>query len=160
MPTIAPDTQVGMNAAQVRPDSFVGGTMQCFARCLLFISVILVVPCQILALEKPLAVTEMSITTRIVRGSPVDSVQRISSSALPALYCYTKIAAPDEEGQEIVHVWYRNNEIISRRVLPVQGRSWRTYSKIYITKKMSGDWRVEVLDGAGNILRTSKFRLN
>ncbi|MRR06847.1 MAG: DUF2914 domain-containing protein [Deltaproteobacteria bacterium] len=134
--------------------------MQCFARCLLYVSVIVLVPCQILALEKPLAVTEMSITTRIVRGSPVDSVQRISSSAIQALYCYTKIAASDEEGQEIVHVWYRNNEIISRRVLPIQGTSWRTYSKIYITRKMSGDWRVEVLDRAGNLLRTSKFRLN
>jgi hypothetical protein len=149
-----------MNDTHSHPDFFVGGSMRCFARCLLFISVIIVVPCQILALEKPLAVTEMTITTRIVRGSPVDSVRRISSSAIQALYCYTKIDAPDEGGQEIVHVWYRNDEIMSRRVLPVQGTSWRTYSKKYITREMAGDWRVEVLDSAGNLLQTSKFKLN
>jgi hypothetical protein len=101
----------------------------------------------------------MSITTRIVRGSPVDSVRRISSSATKALYCYTKVDAHDEGGQEIVHVWYRNDEIMSRRVLPVQGTSWRTYSK-NITREMAGDWRVEVLDTEGNLLQTSKFRLN
>jgi hypothetical protein len=126
----------------------------------LFIVLFLQLPCQVLASEGALTVAEMSITTRIVRGNPVDSVQRISASAIHELYCYTKIVAPDDGEREIVHVWYRNDEMVSRCVLPVLGTSWRTYSKKLVTKDMAGDWRVEVLDSAGNLLKTTKFILN
>jgi len=117
-------------------------------------------PDQILAQEESLAVKEISITTRIVRGNPVDSVQRISSSTLHELYCFTRVVAPDDGEREIVHVWYRNDEMISRFLLPVRGTSWRTYSKKFITKGMAGDWRVDVLDSDGNLLKSTKFRLN
>ncbi len=126
----------------------------------LFIVLFLQLPFQVLASEGALTVAEMAITTRIVQGNPVDSVQRISASAIHELYCFTKIVAPDDGEREIVHVWYRNDEIVSRCVLPVLGRSWRTYSKKFVTKEMAGDWRVEVLDSAGNLLKTTKFILN
>lgn len=134
--------------------------MRFLAHTCLFISLLLFMPGQIMAQEGSLTVAEMSITTRIVRGNPVDSVQCISSSALHELYCFTKIAAPDDGEREIVHVWYRNDEKISRFLLPVRGTSWRTYSKKLITKGMAGDWRVDVLDSDGNLLKSTKFRLN
>jgi hypothetical protein len=134
--------------------------MRYFAFICLFIALLLFQPCQLFAQECSLSVPEISITTRIVRGKPVDSVRRISASAIHELYCYTKVVAPDEGDREIVHVWYRNDEMISRCSLPVSGMSWRTYSKKVITPEMSGDWRVEVLDSCGNLLKTIKFVLN
>jgi len=134
--------------------------MRFLAHSCLFISLLLFMPDQILAQEESLAVKEISITTRIVRGNPVDSVQRISSSTLHELYCFTRVVAPDDGEREIVHVWYRNDEMISRFLLPVRGTSWRTYSKKFITKGMAGDWRVDVLDSDGNLLKSTKFRLN
>jgi hypothetical protein len=127
--------------------------------CLLF-SLFILLPVHLHAQTGSLAVEEMSITTRIFRGGPVDAVQRISSSSIHELYCYTKIVAPDDGEREIVHVWYRNGEMISRCHLPVSGTSWRTYSKKLITPDMAGEWRVEVLDSAGNLLETKKFVLN
>lgn len=134
--------------------------MRYFVYACLFIALFFLLPFQVLAQEGPLAVTEMSITTRIVRGNPVDSVQRISSSAIHELYCFTKVTASEDAERQIVHEWYRNNELVSRCVLPVQGTSWRTYSKKLVTSDMAGDWRVDVLDSAGNLLKTTKFTLN
>jgi hypothetical protein len=125
-----------------------------------FLVLFSLLPFQVLAQEGSLAVAEMSITTRIVRGNPVDSVQRISSSSIHALYCFTKVTASDDAERQIVHEWYRNDEMVSRFVLPVQGTSWRTYSKKLVTRDMAGDWRVEVLDSDGNLLKTTKFTLN
>jgi hypothetical protein len=126
----------------------------------LFIFMFFLLPFQVLAQESSLAVTEMSITTRIVRGNPVDSVQRISSSSIHQLYCFTKVTDSEDAERQIVHAWYRNDEMVSRFVLPVKGTSWRTYSKKLVTRDMAGDWRVDVLDSAGNLLKSTKFILN
>lgn len=126
----------------------------------LFIVLFFLLPFQVLAQEGPLGVTEMSITTRIVRGNPVDSVQRISSSSIHELYCFTKVTASEDAERQIVHEWYRNDEMVYRCVLPVRGTSWRTYSKKLVSSDMAGDWRVDVLDSTGNLLKTAKFTLN
>jgi hypothetical protein len=108
----------------------------------------------------PLRVQEMAITTRIVKGSPIDSVRRISSASVKALYCFTRVTAADDDEREIVHVWYRNGEVVGEYSLPVKGESWRTYSKKLISKGMQGDWRVEARDIDGTVLKTVEFRMN
>jgi len=130
-----------------------------FYSCL-FLALSFLLPCQVLAQEGSLTISDISITTRIVRGNPVDSVQRISSSSIRELYCFTKVTASEDAERQIVHEWYRNDEIVSRCVLPVKSTSWRTYSKKLVTRDMAGDWRVDVLDSAGNLLKTTKFTLN
>jgi hypothetical protein len=102
----------------------------------------------------------MTITTRIVKGNPVDSVRRISSSSVKALYCFTRITAPDDGGREILHVWYRNGEAVGEYSLPVKGEHWRTYSKKAVSDGMEGDWRVEARDADGTVLKTVEFRMN
>jgi len=134
--------------------------MRYLTRFSLLISLLLLLPCQLPAEDGALAVEEISITTRIVRGDPVDAVQRISSSAIKEIYCFTKVVSPDDGQREIVHAWYRKDELISRFRLPVSGTSWRTYSKKLVTPDMAGEWRVEVLDSDGKLLKTTKFILN
>lgn len=112
------------------------------------------------AQDDSLKVAEMAITTRIVRGSPVDSVRRISSASTKALYCYTLVTAPDDAEREISHVWFLNGEEAGSYTLPVRGVRWRTYSKKFISKGMNGLWRVEARDSAGNLLKSLEFRIN
>lgn len=134
--------------------------MRYFAYFCLLISLLLLLPCQLLAEDGALSVEEISITTRIIRGNPVDAVQRISSSTIKEIYCFTKVFSPDDGQREIVHAWYRKDQLISRFHLPVSGTSWRTYSKKLVTRDMAGEWRVEVLDSDGKLLKTTKFILN
>jgi len=107
-----------------------------------------------------LRITEIVITSKIVKGKPVDSIKRLSSGTDKNLYCFTRTAAPDGTETKIRHVWYNGAEKAGEFELPVKGEKWRTYSKKLIPKGMAGDWRVEVLDSSGNMLKTVKFKMN
>mgnify|MGYP001281129711 CR=1 FL=1 len=105
-------------------------------------------------------ITEMTITTKMVKGKPIDSVHRISSASVKELYCFTRLTS-DEEGETTVkHVWYRDNEKVGESELPVKGKKWRTFSSKAVEKGMAGDWRVEALDSEGKLLRSVTFRMN
>ncbi len=105
-------------------------------------------------------ITELAVTTKIARGNPIDLVRRISSSSVKSLYCFTRMTAPPGTDTTITHVWYNGDEKVGEYVLPVKGEKWRTYSKKNIQKGWSGEWRVEVLDSDGNLMKTIKFRMN
>lgn len=110
--------------------------------------------------ENRLRVTEMAVTTKIVRGNPIDAVHRISSASVKALYCFTRLTSETGEETSISHVWYRDGEKVAEYQLPVKGERWRTYSKKTVEKGVSGDWRVDALDSEGKLLKSVKFRMN
>jgi hypothetical protein len=110
--------------------------------------------------EKGLEITEMAVTTKIVRGNPIDSVHRISSSSVKALYCFTRLQSATGEKTVIRHIWYRDNKKVGEYPLPVREKRWRTFSKKIIEKGWSGDWRVEAIDSEGHLLQAVKFRMN
>lgn len=107
-----------------------------------------------------LKITEMAVTTKIVRGNPIDAVHRISSASVKALYCFTRLTSESGEETTIRHVWYRDGEKVGEYELPVKGNKWRTYSKKAVEKGVSGDWRVDALDSGGKLLKSVKFRMN
>jgi len=107
-----------------------------------------------------LKVTEMAVTTKVVKGNPIDSVRRISSSSVKALYCFTRIAAPKGTDTTIKHVWYLNDAVVAEDTMPVKGSHWRTYSRKGVEKGVSGEWRCEALDSEGNLLKSVSFRMN
>jgi hypothetical protein len=112
------------------------------------------------AADNGLKITEMTVTTKIVRGNPIDAVHRISSASVKALYCFTRLDSTTGAKTVIRHVWYRNSDKVGEYELPVKGEHWRTFSKKMISKGWAGDWRVEALDSAGHLLKTVKFRMN
>jgi len=112
------------------------------------------------AAEDGLKITEMAVTTKIVKGNPIDSVHRISSASVTVLYCFTRLQSAADEETTIRHVWYRDNEKVGEYNLPVKGKRWRTFSKKTIKKGEAGDWRVEALDKEGRLIRSVKFRMN
>ncbi len=107
-----------------------------------------------------LKITEMAVTTKIVRGNPIDAVRRISSTSVKALFCFTRIVNKSGGETTIKHVWYRNGEAVSETELPVKGEKWRTYSKRDIDRESVGNWRVDALDSEGKLLKSVEFRIN
>ena len=107
-----------------------------------------------------LKITEMAVTTKIVRGNPIDSVHRISSASVKALYCFTRLQSDSGHDTTIRHIWYRDGIKVGEYPLPVKGERWRTYSKKMIKKGWVGDWRVEALDSEGHLLKSVTFRMN
>jgi hypothetical protein len=107
-----------------------------------------------------LKITEMAVTTKIVKGSPIDSVWRISSSSVKALYCFTRVLAPKGTDTTIKHIWYLDDKVMAEDVMPVKGSRWRTYSQITVKKGISGEWRCEAQDSEGELLKKVSFRMN
>ena len=110
--------------------------------------------------QPPLRITEMVVTTHIVKGNPIDAVHRISSSSVKALYCFVRVLSENEEETTMQHVWYRDGEKVAEYQLPVKGKRWRTFSKQTVEKGLSGDWRVDAVDSQGTVLKSVKFRMN
>ena len=125
-----------------------------------FLIIFFVVAGSCRAAESELRITEMAVTTKIVRGNPIDSVRRISSASVSALYCFTRFTAPEDTDTRIKHVWYRNEEKVGEYELPVKGARWRTYSKKSVDREAAGEWRVEALDSGGKLLKVVKFKMN
>jgi hypothetical protein len=113
-----------------------------------------------LAESTGIRITEMTVTSKIFKGNPVDSIKRISTSSVKALYCFTRIDSSTDEETSVRHVWYHDGEKVGEYALPVKARGWRTYSKKFIAKDEVGTWRVEAQDREGNVLRSVDFRMN
>jgi hypothetical protein len=130
----------------------------------LFVSVIaaslLVVAAQAQSEAGDLKITEMAVTTKIVKGNPIDSVWRISSTSVKALYCFTRISAPEGTDTKIKQIWYLNDKVVGEYQLPVRGSRWRTYSRKEVEKGTSGQWRCEARDGEGELLKSVSFKMN
>jgi hypothetical protein len=129
-------------------------------RPLIFLAFLLFVPLVAFAAGDGMTVTEMAVTTKIVRGNPIDSVHRISFSSVPALFCFTRIARGDGEETTIRHLWYRENVKVADYELPVRGEKWRTYSRKTIDRESPGEWRVDAVDPSGKVLKSVAFRIN
>ncbi len=104
-----------------------------------------------------LDVADGVITTQVEGHRPVDSVHRWPAASGP-LYCFTRIIGVDEP-TPIFHVWYRGAQEMARIELRVRNSPWNTWSVKALEAGWAGDWRVEVVDASGRVLRTIPFTL-
>jgi len=107
-----------------------------------------------------ITITELVITSKIVKGKPIDSIKRLSSNTDKNLYCFTRLESPAGGEGSIKHLWYKGDDKIAEYTLPVEGQTWRTYSKKRIPKGLAGEWRVDVVADSGKLLKTVKFIMN
>jgi len=124
------------------------------AGCMLFLSI------TAFAGDPALKITEMAVTTKIVKGNPIDAVWRISYSSVEVLYCFTRVVNSGGEITAVRHAWYKDGQLDGKHELPVRGEKWRTWSKHAVDKGSVGDWRVDALDPEGKLLESVKFRIN
>lgn len=57
----------------------------------------------------------------------------------------------------VKHVWIFDNAVQMEVKLEVEGEGWRVWSSKKISAQQSGNWNVEVLDSAGNVLESATF---
>jgi hypothetical protein len=107
-----------------------------------------------------MAVTEMAVTTKVVKGKPIDAVRRIASTSVKVLHCFTRISATADMETVIRHRWFREGVQVREAELPVRGKRWRTYSSMAIDRSSVGNWRVDAVDAEGRTLKSVSFRIN
>lgn len=105
-----------------------------------------------------LSVIEAVVTTEIRDREPVDSVQGYPAG-IERLYCFTRVVGAEDD-TFVTHVWYFGDEEMAQVDLPVRSSDWRTWSSKSLLPVWAGDWRVDVVDPAGNRLASVSFTLN
>jgi len=102
-------------------------------------------------------VVDAVITTAIEDREPVDSVE-VFPIQNGKLYCFSRIIGA-EDSTVVYHVWYRDEQLMSRVDLPVNSPDWRTWSAKRFLGEWPGQWHVGIQEADGNRLRKVDFQL-
>lgn len=100
------------------------------------------------------SVEEAAVGRAIVDRMPADTGSTFSRD-VGMLYAWTRVSGA--EGQTIHHVWLHEGQEMADVALAVGGSPWRTWSSKNIVEYWTGQWSVEVRDGAGRVLDTVRF---
>ncbi|MFO7602504.1 MAG: DUF2914 domain-containing protein [Gammaproteobacteria bacterium] len=95
------------------------------------------------------SVVRSAFTTAVENHEPVDNLQTLSTDENRVLY-YTELR--DMEGQTAVHRWEYNGEVMAEVSFNVRGPRWRVWSSKTFVPGWTGDWKVSVLNGAGEVI--------
>ncbi len=125
---------------------------------LLLVLLLLVLATPVLA--QTVKVAEAAVTTKVSKGKPVDSVHRISHRTVKALYFFTRTVLESAGETTIKHRWIHADRVIKETELPVKGRRWRAYSALPVDAASVGQWRVELLDESGTLIKTLEFKVH
>lgn len=107
-----------------------------------------------------LSITELAVTTKVSKGKPIDAVHRISHRTVKALYCFTRTLNDNADETSIRHVWLRGGQVVKETDLPIRGKRWRVYSTLPVDASSVGNWRVEIKDESGAVIKSVEFRIH
>lgn len=100
-------------------------------------------------------IARMFVSDRLTESEPIDGT-KVFSSDLEKVYCFVE-ARDVTRDTSLTFVWYYGEKVVARVPLPLRkGMKWRTFSSKRLAG-LKGDWRVEVIDSYGTILRGVKF---
>lgn len=122
--------------------------------------VALLVAAPLTAQEPAQQMVDMNVTTAVVATGVQDREPTGVAEAFPAdvgqLFFYT-VFEGDFPETTVTHVWFRNEEEVSRVELQVRGPRWRTWSSKTIIAEWTGDWVARVVDASGTVLAEAAF---
>jgi len=99
-------------------------------------------------------VARAGFTTQVVDREPQDSITSLSNDASRILF-FSEFRGL--EGQTLSHVWERDGTEMARVAIVVGGSRWRAYSAKNLDPSWLGEWKVNVVDEEGRVLRSESF---
>ncbi len=100
------------------------------------------------------------LTTKIDRNEPAGQVElplKIGKSEKLGLYYFAELKGM--KGKVVFHEWLLNDNLVSRKKVNISADPWRTSSKQVISYTTNNDWKVRLVDDAGNNLTEKTFNL-
>ncbi|MCL2325763.1 MAG: DUF2914 domain-containing protein [Proteobacteria bacterium] len=102
-------------------------------------------------------VLRQSFSTEINRRLPVNEGD-VFSVRDAAVFCFAEIAYPHEDGRSITFKFTHSTGLSQSFTLPVsQSPAWRTWSKLNLTRSMTGHWLCEIFNEEGALLASKPF---
>jgi len=97
------------------------------------------------------------IGTGVEQGEPVGVAEAFPAST-EKVYCFLE-AKDIGQDTEVSFVWFHGQKEMLKTGLPLKkGPRWRTNASKNL-RELKGDWKVEIRDGSGNLLKEVPFRV-
>ncbi len=95
--------------------------------------------------------------TGVENGEPVGAAEAFPAST-EKVYCFVE-ATNITKDTEISFIWFYGDKEMLKFNLPLKaGAKWRTFANKNL-RGMKGDWKVEIKDADGNLLKDVKFKV-
>ncbi len=105
----------------------------------------------------PFVVKRLVVSTGVENGEPTGVAETFPASA-EKVYCFLE-AADIAKDTEVSFVWFSGEKELSKFGVPLkEGSRWRTYAYKNL-REMKGDWKVEVRDSEGKVVKEVKFKV-
>jgi hypothetical protein len=104
------------------------------------------------AADPVVTVDSMVFATSVDSRDPVGAAKDFPAS-VGRVFCWTRLSTGAPPAN-VMHVWYKNGQKLLEVPLTVNHASGRYWSQKNIAP---GDWKVEVVDAAGNVLASGTF---
>ena len=105
----------------------------------------------------PFAVKRLVIGTGVENGEPVGVAETFPASA-EKVYCFLE-ATDIAKDTEVSFVWFSGEKEMSKFSVPLkEGSRWRTYAYKNL-REIKGDWKVEIRDSEGKVVKDVKFKV-
>lgn len=99
-------------------------------------------------------VSKAQFTTAVNDRAPADDVTTLDNSHAKVFFYQV---LDNMSGQTVTDRWSYNGNTVAEVKLSPKAARWRTWSSKNLDPAMTGTWKVEVVDDAGNVLATKTF---
>jgi hypothetical protein len=100
------------------------------------------------------SVARAIVTTGVADREPVNNLERVLAGNEKVIF-FTELR--NMEGQTVKHRWSRGDESLAEVEFNVAGPRWRVWSSKNLMPEWAGEWKVEVIDGEGNVVSEKSF---
>lgn len=106
------------------------------------------------ALAESGPVPRAALTSSIEDREPVDVVTHVPADS-DHIYYFSEIH--DQAGGTIIHRWLHEGQNYGDVRFDIGGDRWRVWSRKQLTEELRGDWRVQIVDSEGRVMRETRF---
>lgn len=95
------------------------------------------------------SVVRSAFTTEITEREPTQNLQNLTNENGKVMF-FTELR--DMSGQTAIHRWEYEGKVVAEVKFDVKGPRWRVWSSKSLIPQWTGDWKVSVVNGAGDVI--------
>lgn len=101
------------------------------------------------------SVVRSAFTTEISDREPTNDISNLTNDQGEVKF-FTELR--DMSGQTAVHRWEYDGKVMAEIPFDVRGPRWRVWSSKSLVPEWTGDWKVSVVNGAGEVISEKTFK--
>lgn len=103
------------------------------------------------------SVVRSAFTTGIDNREPTEDLQNLTNENGKVMF-FTELR--DMSGQTALHRWEYDGKVVAEVEFNVRGPRWRVWSSKNLQPQWTGEWKVSVINGAGETISEKNLNIN